>query len=142
MRCYAVIDTNVLISAVISKKSDAAAVKVLRKVFDGSICPIYNSKILEEYNEVLRRPKFHLQEQTVAVVISAIKQFGVELNPTTSSETMIDEDDRIFLDTAIAFEGSFMVTGNMKHFPNKSFIVTPREMLEIINDYFEKDGEA
>ncbi|MBQ7476589.1 MAG: putative toxin-antitoxin system toxin component, PIN family [Selenomonadaceae bacterium] len=133
MRCYAVIDTNVLISAVISKQSDAATVKVLRKVFDGSICPIYNSKILEEYNEVLRRPKFHLQEQTVAVVISAIKQFGIELNPMTSSETMIDEDDRIFLDTAIAFEGSFLVTGNMKHFPNLPIVVSPKQMLDFVS---------
>ena len=133
MRCYAVIDINVLISAVISKQSDAATVKVLRKVFDGSICPIYNSKILEEYNEVLRRPKFHLQEQTVAVVISAIKQFGIELNPMTSSETMIDEDDRIFLDTAIAFEGSFLVTGNMKHFPNLPIVVSPKQMLDFVS---------
>lgn len=133
MRCYAVIDTNVLISAVISKKSDAATVKVLRKVFDGSICPIYNSKILEEYNEVLRRPKFHLQEQTITVAISAIKQFGVELNPTTSSEIMIDEDDRIFLDTAIAFEGSFLVTGNMKHFPNLPIVVSPKQMLDFVS---------
>lgn len=133
MRCYAVIDTNVLISAVISKKSDAATVKVLRKVFDGSICPIYNSKILEEYNEVLRRPKFHLQEQTVAVVISAIKQFGIELNLMTSSETMIDEDDRIFLDTAMAFEGSFLVTGNMKHFPNLPIVVSPEQMLDFVS---------
>lgn len=138
MRCYAVIDTNVLISAVISKKSDAATVKVLRKVFDGSICPIYNSKILEEYNEVLRRPKFHLQEQTVAVVISAIKQFGIELNLMTSSETMIDEDDRIFLDTAMAFEGAFLVTGNMKHFPNLPIVVSPKQMLDFVSDEDKK----
>ncbi len=138
MRCYAVIDTNVLISAVISKKSDAATVKVLRKVFDGSICPIYNSKILEEYNEVLRRPKFHLQEQTITVVISAIKQFGVELNPMTSSEIMIDEDDRIFLDTAIAFEGAFLVTGNMKHFPSLPVVVSPKQMLDFVSDEDKK----
>lgn len=138
MRCYAVIDTNVLISAVISKKSDAATVKVLRKVFDGSICPIYNSKILEEYNEVLRRPKFHLQEQTITVAISAIKQFGVELNPTTSSEIMIDEDDRIFLDTAMAFEGAFLVNGNMKHFPSLPVVVSPKQMLDFVSDEDKK----
>ena len=29
-------------------------------------------------------------------------------------------------------EDAFLVTGNIRHFPNKTFIVTPREMLNII----------
>jgi hypothetical protein len=29
-------------------------------------------------------------------------------------------------------EAAYLVTGNIKHFPEKPFIVTPREMLDII----------
>lgn len=36
MTYYAVIDTNVFISALLSKNSDAATVKVLRAILDGT----------------------------------------------------------------------------------------------------------
>lgn len=44
---YAVIDTNVFISALLSKNSDVATVKVMRAIFDGIIVPLYHSEILE-----------------------------------------------------------------------------------------------
>ncbi len=50
---YAVIDTNVFISALLSKNSDAATVKVLRAILDGRIVPLYHDEILIEYDEVL-----------------------------------------------------------------------------------------
>lgn len=33
---------------------------------------------------------------------------------------------------ALSKEDSFLVTGNLKHFPKKPFIVSPAEMVEII----------
>ena len=46
MNYLVVIDTNVLISALLSKHSDAATVQVLNAVFDGTIIPVFNDEIL------------------------------------------------------------------------------------------------
>lgn len=45
MEFYAVIDTNVLLSALLSKSEDSATVKVLDAVFDGKIIPLYHQDI-------------------------------------------------------------------------------------------------
>jgi len=54
---YAVINTNVFISALLSKRADAATVRVLEAMFDGKIVPLYHNDILAEYGEVLHRSK-------------------------------------------------------------------------------------
>ena len=49
---YAVIDTNVFISALLSKRADTATLQVLEAMFDGKIVPLYYDEILAEYDEV------------------------------------------------------------------------------------------
>ena len=46
-------------------------------------------------------------------------------------------DDLIFYEVAMETrdDGSYLVTGNQKHYPIKNFIVTPAEMVEIIEKY-------
>lgn len=51
---YAVIDTNVFVSALFSKNINAATVKVLDAIFQGKIVPLYNDEIIAEYEEVLQ----------------------------------------------------------------------------------------
>ena len=46
---YAVIDTNVFISALLSKRTDTATVKVFDAMFNGKIIPLYHKDILQEY---------------------------------------------------------------------------------------------
>ncbi len=54
MKYYAVIDTNVLVSAML--KWNSIPGNVMELTFDG---PIMNEQIVKEYREVLARPKFH-----------------------------------------------------------------------------------
>ena len=49
MICYAVIDTNVLVSALLSGKDDTATVQVLAKILGGDIIPVYSNVITKEY---------------------------------------------------------------------------------------------
>ena len=70
MVCYAVIDTNVIISALLSKNADAATVGVLRAVVEGKIIPLYHEDILVEYDEVLHRAKFHFKEESIHTIHS------------------------------------------------------------------------
>ncbi|MCI9486885.1 MAG: putative toxin-antitoxin system toxin component, PIN family [Lachnospiraceae bacterium] len=140
MKYYAVIDTNVLISALLSKNKDSATIKVLEAVFDGKIIPLYHQNILAEYDEVFHRKKFHLREETIRKVLDAVLQYGAEVFPQSTGAVLIDMDDLIFYE--VAMEGreddAYLVTGNQKHYPFKNFIVTPAEMLEIMKA--DEDG--
>lgn len=74
---YAVIDTNVLVSAHISKQPKSATVKVVSSMIKGKIKPFYNEEILAEYIEVLHRPKFHLSEKDISFTLDYIRHYGV-----------------------------------------------------------------
>lgn len=134
MKYYVVVDTNVLISALLSKNEDSATVKVMDAVFDGRIIPLYHRDILAEYAEVLHRKKFHFDEKLIWTVLEAVRQFGVEVFPQPTGEILADMDDLIFYEVAMEKReaGAYLVTGNQKHYPVRSFIVTPAEMMEII----------
>lgn len=134
MKYYAVVDTNVLISALLSKNEDSATVKVMNAVFDGRIIPLYHRDILAEYAEVLHRKKFHFDEKLIWTVLEAVRQFGVEVFPQPTGEILADMDDLIFYEVAMEKreDGAYLVTGNQKHYPVRSFIVTPAEMMELI----------
>ncbi len=134
MTYYAVIDTNVFISALLSKNSDAATVKVLRAILDGRIVPLYHNEILAEYDEVLHREKFHFKESSIQIVLTAVKEFGIEVFPQPTEEIFVDMDDLIFYEVAMEKrdDDTYLVTGNQKHYPIRDFIVTPAEMMEII----------
>lgn len=136
MKYYAVIDTNVMIAALLTKNSDAAALRVLHAVLDGSITPLYHEDILSEYDDVLHRKKFHLKEDTIQLVLTAIKQYGLEVQPQATGEIFLDMDDLIFYEVAMEKrrDGAWLVTGNQKHYPVRSFIVTPAEMMEILKN--------
>ena len=57
-KIFAVIDTNVIVSALLSSNLESNPVKVFRAIVQERIVPLYNDEILEEYKSVLSRPKF------------------------------------------------------------------------------------
>lgn len=130
----AVIDTNVLVAALLTKNCQSATVLVMQFIFDGTIVPLYHEDILDEYNEVLHRTKFHFREETIALFIQTIREKGIEINPKPTGEVLIDMDDLIFYEVAMEKQpdNAWLVTGNLKHYPERSFIVTPAEMVQII----------
>lgn len=132
MICYAVVDTNVLVSAILSKKSDTATVKVIKAIVDGKIIPLIHETILEEYFDVLRRDKFHLQPSTVERFLQVFRIRGIETVPMKTDEVFIDSDDSIFYEIALAKPNSYLITGNLKHFPIRDFVVSPSQMISII----------
>lgn len=129
---YAVIDTNVFVSALLSEKEDAATVQLVRKILLGNIIPVYSEKILSEYREVLQRPKFNFPAEDQRYLLAAIEKYGEYVVPQISGSSLPDEKDLPFYEAANMNEAWYLVTGNMKHFPEESFIVTPREMLIVL----------
>lgn len=136
MICYVVVDTNVLVSALLSKKDDAATVQVLSKVISGEIISVYSNLVTKEYREVLARKKFGFSADLVEYLISAIEKYGLLLDPSPSGISLPDMKDLPFYEVVLEKRDNetYLVTGNIKHFPKEPFIVTPRELLDILKD--------
>ena len=74
---HAVIDTNVLVSAYLTKNQDSSTAKVWSAVLNGDITPMYNEEIIEEYTDVLNRKKFNIPEQLINDALNHILENGV-----------------------------------------------------------------
>ena len=133
MRYYAVIDTNVIVSAML--KWNSVPGHILELAIEGPITPVLNEKILEEYREVLLRPKFHFTDKIVSEVIEAIKRRAIFADEERIDIELPDPKDRVFYEVVMEQRKSsdaYLVTGNIKHFPVEPYVVTPKEMMDII----------
>ena len=127
---YAVIDTNVLVSALWTENPLAATRCVLDLLIGRAITPLYNEEIIDEYREVLTRPKFPFDKQEVSSLIDYIIEIGEDTARTSFEGFLQDEDDRVFYEISLSKANSFLVTGNLKHFPRTPQVVTPAEFIE------------
>ena len=132
MSIYAVYDTNVLVSALLSRKPDSAVVAVVEALLTGKVTPLYNGEIVQEYRDVLRRDKFRLPQKLVDSIVAYIVENGIDSQRNASAETLPDPQDVVFYEVALSKEGVFLVTGNKKHFPQTSIVVSPSEFLEVL----------
>lgn len=135
MMCYAVIDTNVLVSALLAKKSDSATVQVIERMIKGEIIPVYSNEIMNEYHEVLSRKKFKFSPELITFFLSAIEKFGILAEPSETGITLPDMKDLPFYEVVMEKrdDNAYLVTGNLKHFPEREFIVTARQLLDILD---------
>ena len=131
---YVVIDTNVIVSALITKNPNAATTRVLELALMGEIVPLYDQDVLDEYLEVLTRKKFKLKEDSIQYIIKTITINGIDTLRTSFLEDMPDEDDRVFYELSLSEPDSLLITGNSKHFPRTPRVVSPSEFLRIIED--------
>lgn len=131
---FVVIDTNIVVSALLSSKNDSATVQVMEKVFRQEIKPVYSKEIFAECTNVLNRPKFHFSKELVEYMLSAIKQFGILKEPKeTVMMVLPDMKDVPFYRLVLESEDTYLVTGNIKHFPQESRIMTARQLIDILN---------
>lgn len=136
-RVYAVIDTNILVSALLTKNPESPTVKIINYVFAGTILPVIHRKIIKEYNRVLRYEKFCFPEDKIKTLVKAIRNNGSRKRPKHCEEKFPDESDRIFYEVTLSARkrsNTRLVTGNFKHFPAETFIVSAREMVEIVEN--------
>ncbi|MBR1807444.1 MAG: toxin PIN, partial [Selenomonadaceae bacterium] len=106
----------------------------------GKIIPLLNDKILAEYEEVISRPKFKNTQESIDFFMNGMKNHGIFVDAKDFDDVLPDPKDKIFycvLMTAREDVDAYLVTGNLKHFPKKLYIVTPRELLDIV----ESDGD-
>ena len=135
MICYAVIDTNILVSALLSSNDNAATVQVVKQFITGKIIPVYSTEIINEYREVLNRKKFKFPKEAVEYLILAIEKYGISVTPTSTGTILTDMKDLPFYEVVMEKreDGAYLVTGNIKHFPKEPFIITARQLIDILN---------
>lgn len=132
-KLFAVIDTNVLVSSLFSLDGMSCPAIVIRAILEGTVIPLYNDEILQEYREVLSRPIFPFTSLQVEAVIGAFRDFGRDMDRVKIVEEIFpDPDDVVFYEVKMSVDDAYLVTGNIKHFPQKPFVVTPTEMAKIL----------
>ena len=91
--------------------------------------------VLIEYGAVLRRPRLKLDPARVARSLAVIRNTSRMVRPSRRLTEAQDEPDNRFLECAAAAGADFIITGNVKHFPEQfenTRVVTPREFLDLI----------
>ena len=133
----AVIDTNVIVSALLTKNPQSPTARILDAVMDGEITPFHSPEIIDEYRKVLSRIQFNFDAAIVESVINQFMSIGRSVSPTEpDTETFPDPDDKIFYCVALAaqYDSAFLVTGNTRHYPSAPFVVTPAEFSVLLED--------
>lgn len=132
MKYFAVIDTNILVSALLSPKNDSATVQVIENIFNQKIIPVYSEEIFSEYRNVLHRKKFNFSAEVVDYFLNAIRTFGILKNPAENKIILPDMKDVPFYKIILENSDCYLVTGNIKHFPKIDRVITAREMINLL----------
>jgi uncharacterized protein len=129
MTPHAVYDTNVIVSAIL--KSGSIPASLVARAMHGSVRIFLSPEILDEYREVLRRPRFGFEPSAVGAFLNDFEKAAVMVYPTKRISRALDEPDNRILECAQAARAHYVVTGNRKHFPFAEFegikIVSPAE---------------
>mgnify|MGYP002856696128 CR=1 FL=1 len=119
-----VIDTNILVSALWSPSGIPA--QIVESIFSGKHRAVVTDSILQEYHDVLHRPKFssRFSEKSVSYFCDFFRYNAVYIPDVPSLKIpFVDEDDRIFFELASHLH-CFLITGNLKHYPDSPLVVT------------------
>lgn len=131
MILYAIIDTNIIVSSML--KVDSIPRKIINLISLGIITPLLNEEVLNEYIDVINRDKFPFNKIDIKNIIDLFKNRGLFIKPKLYKYNLIDESDRAFYEVMLATKdeyNSYLITGNIKHFPKDERVLTPREFLE------------
>ena len=118
----AVIDTNILVSALWKPNSNASL--LISHVVNGTIQPCYDYRIMEEYRDVLLRPKFKFSRLQVDLLLDTFIMDGISVIAAPLPDIIMnDEDDRPFFEMAKTCNAP-LVTGNIRDYPKDPLITT------------------
>jgi uncharacterized protein len=130
----AVIDTNVLVSGLLSPSGNEAL--IVLAVHQGLLRPCLSEEIIDEYAGVLARPKFAFPPDEIEALIVMLRRNGELFQAEQSSQASPDTGDTKFVECALTAKADFIITGNKRHFPEKSYgsahVVNAGELLDRI----------
>lgn len=130
----AVLDTNVLISGVIST---GVPHEILVSGFEGTYQIVVSVETLGEFRDTLQKypEKFHMSEEEIQREVETVRYFAEFVDPEESIAAVDDDpDDDKFLEAAAAGDVDYLVSGDRHLLDIESFrsvdIVEPRAFYE------------
>ena len=127
-----VLDTNVLVSGILSPHGPPAA--VLRALLTERVMLCFDERILSEYRDVLARGKFSFDRELVEELITFLETAGSPTLAAPLATALPDPRDQMFIEVAVASHADLLVTGNPKRFPDEATesvsVISPRAFLD------------
>jgi putative PIN family toxin of toxin-antitoxin system len=118
-----VLDTNVLVAGLLSPFGPPG--EIVRMVSSGALTLCTDARILSEYGDVLRRPKFGFADAPVATLLESLRGQGWSVSSVPLPRALPDLGDEPFLEVALAGGASCVVTGNHVHYPEERCLGVP-----------------
>ena len=129
-----VLDTNVLVSALLSPNGAPAA--TLQLILSGRVVIYFDARILSEYREVLGRAKFDFDVRLTEDVLEFLQTEGILVVSVPLDLALPDAADAMFIEVGVAGAVDHLVTGKLKHFPASQrqglSVVSPREFIQAV----------
>lgn len=131
---YVILDTNVLVSGLLSKSCDSPTFKCIDLFLNRKIILITGPILLQEYKLVLSRKKFSFDKNDIEYLLQYLKKFSIFISAKSLDNYNFDINDKHVYELFNSFvdENFYLVTGNIKDFPKNDHIVTPRSFIELI----------
>lgn len=129
----AVIDTNVLISALLRSK---LSLDIIDLIVDGAVTMVVSDALFREFSLTITKPKFlrAFDPFKLAFLHRLIKDRAVFVKPSAAILACRDIKDNMLLECAVAASADVIVTGDKDLLVLNPFrgidIVTPREFIK------------
>ena len=131
-----VLDANIFISSFFWGGNPRMILKrIISKIDELFI----TKEILEEIEDVLGRPKFHANNDSIYYFINSIEEIGNKIIPWMKRITngSRDEKDNKYIECGIAADVDYIISGDIHLLELKKYdginIVTAKNYLEIVN---------
>lgn len=108
-----VLDTSALVAGLLAKRG--AAARLVDAMFSGGLRLAYTAPIVDEYGEVLARPELSIPTAERWAILLKLRSSGVLVSPVPFDRSLPDEDDRPFIEAALATDEKIVVTLNRRH---------------------------
>ncbi|MCR4339928.1 MAG: putative toxin-antitoxin system toxin component, PIN family [Gemmatimonadaceae bacterium] len=137
-----VIDTNVLVSGILSRIGPPG--RIVESLIQGTLVTLYDSRIVAEYEGVLRRPRLRLPLSMVIVLLDSIQIGGFAVAALPLPGVVLpDVTDLPFLEVAAAGAADYLITGNGPHFipvrgRHAVTVVSPRQYVDLLDGVAER----
>jgi len=127
-----VVGTNVLVSGLLSPHGPPG--RMVDGIVAEELVVLFDDRILDEYRDVLGRPKFGFGAREIDELLDQLVAAGEHVSAPPLSVELPDVDDLPFLEVAVAGKVAALVTGNAKHFPRPARsgvdVLTPAQLVE------------
>lgn len=132
-----VLDTNVLVSGLLTPHGSPA--RVLDAVSTGRLSLAFDDRIVDEWQQVLSRPKFGFNPARVRVFVDSLISLGQHVVALPIQAELPNKDDLPFAEVAVTVGADAIVTGNGKHFVPimgklPITILAPKELVQILSE--------